>query len=169
MDCSMPSFPVLHHLLEFAQIHVHWDGRDAIQLSFYCSLLFLPSVFPGIRVFFSQSVLHIRWPKYWSSSFSISPSNENSGFISFWNDWFDLLAVQGTLKSLLQACSLKVRILQHWQNVSTGEGNGKPFQYSCLENLENMNSMKRQKDTTLKDELPRSVNNAQFGCDWWWK
>jgi len=72
-----------------------------------CPLLLLPSVFPSIRVFSNKSVLHIRWPKYWSFSFSISPSNEYWGLISFMIDWFDLLAVQGTLKSLLQHHSLK--------------------------------------------------------------
>ena len=77
-----------------------------------CALLLLPSVFPSIRVFSIESVLHIRWPKYWSFSFSISPSNEYSGSISFRIDWFDLLAVQGTLKSLLQHHSSKASILQ---------------------------------------------------------
>ena len=72
-----------------------------------CPLLFLPSVFPSIRVFSNESLLPIRWPKYWSFSFSISPSNEYSGQISFRIDWFHLLAVQGTLKSLLQHRSLK--------------------------------------------------------------
>ena len=76
-------------------------------------LLFLPSIFPSIRVFSSESVLHIRWPKYWNFSFSISPSNEYSGLISFRMDWFDLLAVQGTLKSLLQHHSSKASILRH--------------------------------------------------------
>ena len=76
-------------------------------------LLLLPSVFPRIRVFSNESVLHIRWPKYWSFSFSISSSNENSGLISFRMDWLDLLAVQGTLKSLLQQHSSKASILQH--------------------------------------------------------
>ena len=76
------------------------------------SLLLLPSIFPSIRVFSSESALHIRWPKYWSFSFSISPSNQYSGLISFRMDWFDLLAVQGTLKSLLQRHSLKASILQ---------------------------------------------------------
>ena len=76
-----------------------------------CPLLILPSVFPSIRVFSSESVLHIRWPKYWSFSFSISPSNEYSGLISFRMDWLDLIAVQGTLKSLLQHHSSKVSIL----------------------------------------------------------
>ena len=78
-----------------------------------CPLLLLPSVFPSIRVFYSESALHIRWPKYWSFSFSISPSNEYSELISFRIEWFDLLAVQGTLKSLLQHHSLKASILRH--------------------------------------------------------
>ena len=75
-------------------------------------LLLLLSIFPSIRVFSNESVLHIRWPKYWSLSFSISPSNEYAGLISFRIDWFDLLAVQGTLKSLLQHHNLKTSILQ---------------------------------------------------------
>ena len=78
-----------------------------------CPLLLLPSVFPSIRVFSSELILHIRWPKYWSFSFSISPSNEYSGLISFRMDWADLLAVQGTLKSLLQHHSSKASILRH--------------------------------------------------------
>ena len=76
-------------------------------------LLLLPSIFPSIRVFSNESALHIRWPKYWSFSFSISPSSENSGLISFGMDWLDLLAVQGTLKCLLQHHSSKTSILQH--------------------------------------------------------
>ena len=76
-------------------------------------LLLLPSILPSIRVFSSESVLHIRWPKYWSFSFSISPSNEYSGLTSFRINWFDLLAVQGTLKSLLQHHSSKASILWH--------------------------------------------------------
>ena len=78
-----------------------------------CYLLLLPSIFPSIRVFSSESVLHIRWPKYWSFSFSISPSNEYSGLFSFRMDWLYLLAVQGTLKSLLQHHSSKLSVLQH--------------------------------------------------------
>ena len=98
MDCSKPGFPVLHHLPELAQIHVHWDG-DAIQPSHPLSSPSPPaSIFPSIRVFSNESVLCIRWPKYWS--FSISPSNEYSGLISFSIDWLDLLAAQGTLKGL---------------------------------------------------------------------
>ena len=80
-------------------------------LILYCPLLLLPSIFPSIRVFSNQSALHFRWPKYWSFSFSISPSNEYSGLISFRMDWLDLLAVQGTLKSLLQYHSSKASIL----------------------------------------------------------
>ena len=78
-----------------------------------CPLLLLPSIFPSIRVFSSELVLHIRWPKYWSFSFNISPSNEYSGLISSRMDWLDFLAVQGTLKSLLQHHSSKASILQH--------------------------------------------------------
>ena len=78
-----------------------------------CRPLLPPSIFPSIRVFFSESVLYIRWPKYWRFSFSVSPSNEYSGLISFRMDWLDLLAVQGTLKSLLQHHSSKASILQH--------------------------------------------------------
>ena len=77
-----------------------------------CPLLLLPSVFPNIRVFSKESIFHIRWPEYWSFSFSISPSNEYSGLISFTIDWFDLLTVQETLKTLLQHHSLKASILQ---------------------------------------------------------
>ena len=100
MDCSTPGFPVHHQLLEPTQTQVH-QVDDAIQPSFLCHpLLLLPSVFPSIRVFSSESVLHIRWPKYWSFSFSISPSNEYSELIFFRMDWLDLLVVQGTLKSL---------------------------------------------------------------------
>ena len=77
-----------------------------------CPLHLLPSIFPSIRVFSNESVLHIRWPNYWSFSFSINPSNEYSGLISFKMDWLDLLAVQGTLKSLLQHHSSKASVLQ---------------------------------------------------------
>ena len=82
-------------------------------LNLYHPLLLPPSIFPSIRVFSNESVLHIRWPKYWSFSFSISPSNEYSGLISFRMDWLDLLAFQGTLKSLLQHHSSKASILLH--------------------------------------------------------
>ena len=99
MDCSTPGFPVLLYLLKFTQTPVHWVS-DAIQPSHPLNfLLFPPSVFPSIRVFSNGSVLCIRWPKWWSFSFNISPSNECSGLISFRIDWLDLLAVQGTLKS----------------------------------------------------------------------
>ena len=82
-------------------------------LSPCCPLLFLPSIFPSIRIFTNESALHIRWPEYWSFSFNISPSNDYSGLISFRMDWLDLLAVQGILKSLLQHRSSKASILQH--------------------------------------------------------
>ena len=90
MNCSASGSSVLHYLLEFAQIHVHWVG-DAIHLILCCSLLLLPSILARIRVFSNELTLHIRWPKYWSFSFSISPSNEYSELISFRIDWFYLL------------------------------------------------------------------------------
>ena len=101
MDCRLPGFLVRHCLLEFAQTHDHWvdDSWPSNYLILCCPLLLLPSIFPSIRVFSNESAPCIRWPKYWS--FSISPSNEYSGLISFRMDWFDLPAVQGTLKSLL--------------------------------------------------------------------
>ena len=96
MDCSTPGFPVHHQLLELSQTRVHRVG-DAIQPShLFCHSLLLVLIFPSIRVFPSEPVLLIRWPKYWGFSFSISPSNEYSGLISFTIDWFDFLAVQGT-------------------------------------------------------------------------
>ena len=101
MDCSIPGFLVLHHLPELAQTHVHWVS-DAIQPSHPLLSLSLAFNLFSIRVFSKELALCIRWPKYWSFSFSISPSNEYSGLISFRMDWFDLFAVQGTLKSLLQ-------------------------------------------------------------------
>ena len=85
----------------------------SIYLILCCPLLFLPSIFPSIRIFSNESVLHIGWPMYWSFSFSISPSNEYSGLISFRIDWLDLLAIQGTLKNLLQYHSSKALILRH--------------------------------------------------------
>ena len=99
--------------LEFAQIHVQWVGMLSNHLILCCPLLILAPIFPSIRVFSKEFVLGIRWPKYWSFSFSISPSNEYSGLISFRTDWLDLLAVQGTPKCLLQHHNLKVSILQH--------------------------------------------------------
>ena len=106
MNCSTPGFPVHHQLPQLAQTHVHQVG-DAIQPAHPLSSLSPPSIFSSIRLFSSESILHIRWPKYWSFSFSINPSNEYSGLISFRMDWLDLLAVQGTLKSLLQHHSSK--------------------------------------------------------------
>ena len=112
MNCSTPGLPVHHQLLEPTQTHVHRVG-DAIQPSHpLLSPFLLPSIFPSIRVLSSESALPIRWPKYWSFSFNISPSNEHPGLISFRMDWLDLLAVQGTLKSLLQHHSSKASILQ---------------------------------------------------------
>ena len=107
MDCSTPGLPVRQYLPEFAQVDVHCIG-DAIQSS---HPLLLPSILPSIRDFSNKSSVRIRWPKYWSLSFSISPSSEYSGLISLKIVWFDLLAVQGTFRSLLQHHSLKASII----------------------------------------------------------
>ena len=113
MNHTMPGLPVHHQLPEFTQTHVHQVG-DAIQPSHPCRpLVLLPPITPGVRVFSNESTLHMRRPKYWSFSFSIIPFNEHPGLISFRRDGLDLLAVQGTLKSLLQHHSSKAAILQH--------------------------------------------------------
>ena len=111
IDYSTPgclSFTISWSLLKLISIKLMMPSNHLILC---CPLLLLPSIFPSIRVFSNESVLHIRWPKYWSFNFSISSSTEYSGLISFRIDWFDFLAVQGTLKSLLQL--FKVSILQH--------------------------------------------------------
>ena len=103
------SFTISQSLLKLISIESMMPSNNLILC---CPLLLLPSIFPSIRVFSNESALHIRWPKYWSFSF-ISPSNEYSGLISFKIDWFDLLAVQGTLKSLLQHHNSEASIFQH--------------------------------------------------------
>ena len=115
MDCSTPGLPVYHQLpptplLKLMSIESVMPSNHLILCR---PLPLLPSFFPSIRVFSNESVLRIRWPKYWSFSFSFSPSNEYSGLISFRMDWLDFLAVQGTRKSLLQHHSSKASILQH--------------------------------------------------------
>ena len=112
MDHSTPGFSVLHYLPEFAHTHPIELAIPFNHLILYCPLLLLPSIFPSIGFFSNESALHIRWPKYWSFSFGISSSNEYSVLIFFRIGWFDLLAVQGTLKSLLQHRSIKASILQ---------------------------------------------------------
>ena len=112
MDCSTPGLPIHHQLPELAQIHVHWVG-DAIQLSHPLSSPSPPAFnLSQHQGLFHELAAHIRWPKYWRFSFSISPSNEYLGLISFRMDWLELLAIQGALKSLLQHHSLKASILQ---------------------------------------------------------
>jgi len=110
MDCHTPGFPILHQLPEFSQIQIIESVTPSTHLILYQPLLLLPSILPSINVFSNESVLCIKWPKYWSYSFSISPSNKYSGLTSFRMDWLALLAVQGTLKSLLQYPSSKVSI-----------------------------------------------------------
>ena len=111
MNRSMPGLPVHHQLLEFTQTHVHRVSDATSHLILCRPLLLLPPIPPSIKVFSNESTLHMTWPKYWSFSFSIIPSNEHPGLIYFRMDWLDLLAVQGTLKSLLQHHSSKASIL----------------------------------------------------------
>ena len=113
MDYSSPGFPVHHQLLELLKLKPIDSVMPSNHLILSHPLLLPPSIFPSIRVVSNKSVLPIRWPKYWSFTFSISFSNEYSGLISFWIDWLDLLAVQGILKSLLQHHSSKESILSH--------------------------------------------------------
>ena len=110
MNCNTAGLPVHHQFPEFTQTHVH-QVSDAIQPSLCNPLLLLPSIPSSIRVFSNESTLSMRWPEYWSFSFSISPSSEHPGLI-FRMDWLDLLAVQGTLKSLLQHHSSNASILR---------------------------------------------------------
>ena len=133
MDCSTPGLPVHHQLQSLPKLMSMESVIPSNHLILCRPLLLLPSIFPSIRVFSNESVLCIRWPKYWRFSFNISPSNEHSGLISFRMDSLDLLAVQGTLKSLLQHHSSKASILlwlsllysptlttihDHWENHS---------------------------------------------------
>ena len=113
MDCSMPGFPIYHQLLELAQLMSITSVIPSKHLILCHPLLLLPSFFPSIRVFSNESALHIRCPKYWSFSFKISPTNGHPGLISFRVDWLDLLAVQGTLKTLLQHHSSQASIHRH--------------------------------------------------------
>ena len=112
MDCSTPGLPVHHQLPEFTQIHVHESVIPSNYLILCHPLLLLPSFFPRIRVFSNESALRIRWPNYWNFGFNVSSSKKHPGPISFRMDWLELLAVQGTLKSLLQHHSSKVSILR---------------------------------------------------------
>ena len=112
MDSTIPGFPVLHHFPDLSQLMSIELVMPSNHLILCLTLLLLSSIFTSIRVFSNESTLCIRWPNYCSFSFSISPSNEYSGLISFRIDWFDLLAVQGTLKSLLQHYSSKALVLQ---------------------------------------------------------
>ena len=115
MNCSMLGFPVHHQLPEFTQTHVRRVKlvMPSSHLILCRPLLLLPPILPSIRVFSNESTLCMRWPKYWSFSFNISPTNEHLGLISLRMDWLHLLAVQGTLKSLLQHHSSKASILRH--------------------------------------------------------
>ena len=133
MNSSMPGLPVHHYSWSLLKLMPIESAMPSSHLILCCPLLLLPPVPPSIRVFSKESILCMRWPKYWSFSFSISPSNEHRGLISFRMDWLDLLAVQGTLKSLLQHHSSKASIFwflsflhsptltsihDHWKNHS---------------------------------------------------
>ena len=133
MNHSTPGLPVHHQHLEFTQTHVHRVSDTIQPPHLLLSPLLLPPIPPSIRIFSNESTLHMRWPKYWSFSFSLIPSKETPGLISFKMDWLDLLAVQRTLKSLLQHHSSKASILwlsafftvqlthpynDHWKNHS---------------------------------------------------
>ena len=111
MNCSTPGFPVHHQLPELPKLMSIESVMPSNYLILCCSLLLLPTIFPRIRLFSNESALCIRWPKYWSFSFNISPSNKHPGLSSFRMDWLDLLEVQGTVKSLLQNHSSKASIL----------------------------------------------------------
>ena len=113
MNCSMPGLPIHDQLPGLPKPMSIESVMPSNHLILCCPLLLLPSIFPSIRVFSSESALHIRWPKYWSFRFNISPSNEYPGLISFRMDWLDPLAVQETLKSLLQHHSSKASVLLH--------------------------------------------------------
>ena len=113
MDCSTPGLPVLHQLQSLIKLMSIKSVMPFNHLILCQPLLLLPSVFPSIKVFSNDSAIRIRWPKDWSFSFSISISNEYSGLISFWMDWFDHFAIQGTLKSLFQHHTSKASIFQH--------------------------------------------------------
>ena len=136
MGYSMPGFPICHQHLELAQTHVHLLVMPSNHLILCCPLLLLQSVFHSIRVFSNESALCIRWPKYCSFSFNISPSSEYSGLICFRMDWFDLLAVQGLLKSLPQHHSSKVSVLRcSAANQNRKEVPSHASQNGCYENV----------------------------------
>ena len=112
MNRSTPGLPIHHQLPEFTETHVYQSVMPSSHLILCRPLFLLPPIIPSTKVFSSESTLHMRWPKYWSFRFSIIPSKETPGLISFRMDWLDLLAVQGTLKSLLQHHSSKASILR---------------------------------------------------------
>ena len=164
MDCSMPGLPVHHQLPQFMETNIHLV-MPSNRLILCCPLLLLPSNFPRIRVFSNESVPFIRWPKYWSFRFNISPSNEYSGLISFRIHWLYLLAVQGTLKSLLQHqqgesyLSNKESEAPRAFNTFQSGGNRRWFQ----EQVASLDSWYRE----LFLDVVRRVRCWQQGWVWW--
>ena len=147
MNRSTPGLPV-HHQLKLMSIE---SVMTSSHLILCCPLLFPPSIFPSIRVFSNESVLCIRWPKYWSFSFSISPSNEHSGLISFRMDWLDLLAVQGTLKSLLQEEEPR------WRRSRTGRTLSPPNKFIKRAFKRRVNSTKQLLNASRGHQAPRKA------------
>ena len=162
----MQGLPIHHQLPESTQTHVHWVS-DAIYPSYpLLPLLLKSSMFPSIRDFFNESALCIRWPKYWRFSFSLSPSSDYSGLISFRIDWLDLLAVQGTLRSLLQHHNSKASILWHssflWSNSYLPYSN-LPLPLPLCNGLETNCLAKMVAMKTSSLEAPREGKNG-FGA-----
>ena len=176
MDCSTPGFPVLHCLLEFAQTHVIESLMPSNHLILCCPFFLLPSVFPNIKVFSNESVLRIRGPKYWSLSFSNSPSNEYSGLISFRMDWFDLLVSKG-LSRVFSSTSWKPSILRCLFMVELSHPyvtTGKTIGLTMLTFAGKVMSLLNMLPRFVTDFLPRSKRLLKncHGCShrpqWFW-
>ena len=173
MNCSTTGLLVHHQLPEFTQTHIHWVG-DAIQPSNpLSSPLLLPPIPPSIRDFFNESTFCMRWPKYWSFSLSISPSKERPGLISFRMDWLDLLAVQGTLKSLLQHHSSNASIFLGSKITTDGDCSHEIKRRLLLGRkvMTNLDSILKSRDITLSTKV-RQVKAMVFsvvmyGCENW--
>ena len=155
MNCSTPGLPVHHQLPEFTETQVH-RVSDAISHLILCRpLLLLPPIPLSIRVFSNESALCMRWPKYWNFSFSISPSSKHPGLISFRMDWLDLLAVQGTLKSLLQHHSSKASIPYCTENITQNVGKNGPGNRGHIEEKGTVSSKRKSQVYNKQPIKPR--------------